>query len=192
MSFSLNSPDGGTTWVLTFTDPSYIGGSLPDGAYALTITGSLVTNAASQAMTGTTTENFYRFYGDFEGTGVVDIGDFNIFAGLFGLPDPSTSPLWFVDYNADGVIDITDFNAFSQNFGLSAPMPSVITTNVATTIKTAAVAAPLVSTTTQLPAATKITQSSVLSGTANAGSSSKVPVASGHGSTKKRRHIGST
>jgi len=123
MSFSLSSPDGGTTWVLTFTDPSYIGHSLPDGAYALTITGSAVSNSLGQTMAGTTTENFWRLYGDFEGTGRVDATDFGIFAPLFGQTVPSN--LWYVDYNGDGKLDATDFGAFAPNFGQQIVIPSV-------------------------------------------------------------------
>jgi hypothetical protein len=187
MSFAMSSPDGGTTWVLKFTNPSYIGGSLPDGAYALTITGSAVTSISSgQAMIGTTTENFYRLYGDFNGTGVVDISDFSIFASLFGLPTPAS--LWYVDYNADGVIDITDFNAFSQNFGLQAVIPSDITTAATTNTATSVAASPFVfTTTTPSSAQIETAKSSALLGTARIGSGANVHVASGHGPAKKPR-----
>jgi len=126
MSFSLNSPNGGTTWVLTFTDPMYIAGSLPNGAYALAITGSAVSNSLGQTMAGTTTESFWRFYGDFLGTGKVDASDFSIFAPLFGL---NTTPAdWYVDYNGDGKIDASDFSAFAPNFGLQVVIPPAATT----------------------------------------------------------------
>ncbi len=120
-NFNLNSPDGGTTWVLTFTDPSYVGGSLPDGAYevsvsALGVTGQGLNMAADQNFT------FYRLYGDFEGTGAVTGDDFSQLVSLLGKATPES--LWYLDYDADGVISGTDFSEFVARLGHSMSVPS--------------------------------------------------------------------
>ena len=120
--FNLNSPDGGTTWVLTFTDPSYIGSSLPDGAYALDVTASGV-SSQGLTMTGSNPSyTFWRLYGDFTGQGVVNGTDFGILATLFGTQTNSSN--WYVDYNGDGVINGTDFKALASRFGTSINIPA--------------------------------------------------------------------
>ena len=146
--FNLNSPDGGTTWVLTFTDPSYIGSSLPDGAYALDVTASGV-SSQGLTMTGSNPSfTFWRLYGDFTGQGVVNGTDFGILALIFGTQTNSSN--WYVDYNDDGVINGTDFGALASRFGTSinipaqpsvtllaaAPAPISTTTTTTTTPKT--------------------------------------------------------
>ena len=120
--FNLNSPDGGTTWVLTFTDPSYIGSSLPDGAYALDVTASGV-SSQGLTMTGSNPSfTFWRLYGDFTGQGVVNGTDFGILALIFGTQTNSSN--WYVDYNDDGVINGTDFGALASRFGTSINIPA--------------------------------------------------------------------
>jgi hypothetical protein len=119
-NFNLNSPDGGRTWVLTFTDPSYIGQSLPDGAYEVIVSASGVTGdgmnmAANQDFT------FWRLYGDFQGSGTVNGSDFTTLVTLLGKATPLSD--WYVDYDADGVIAGSDFTAFVTRLGHSITIP---------------------------------------------------------------------
>jgi polygalacturonase len=121
-NFNLNTPDGGTTWVLTFTDPSYIGGSLPDGAYEVSVSATGVT-AQSQNMAANQNFTLYRLYGDFEGTGSVNGDDFTQIVGLLGKATNSSDS--YVDFDSDGVISGTDFTAFVARLGKSMSIPSL-------------------------------------------------------------------
>lgn len=144
-NFNLNSPDGGTTWVLTFTDPSYIGGSLPDGAYEVSVaaggvTGQGLNMAANQNFT------FYRLYGDFEGTGSVNGDDFTQLVGLLGTQTNSSD--WYVNYDGNGVISGTDFTAFVTRLGTSMSIPSLPSVVLLAAAPPVTTSAPTASTTT--------------------------------------------
>jgi hypothetical protein len=121
-NFNLNSPDGGTTWVLTFTDPSYIGGSLPDGAYEVIVSAAGVTNGQTQNMTADQDFTFWRLYGDFEGNGTVNGDDFTKLVGLLGTQTNSSD--WYVDYDSAGVIGGDAFTALVSRLGKSISVPS--------------------------------------------------------------------
>ena len=143
-NFNLNSPDGGTNWVLTFTDPSYIGASLPDGAYEVSALASGI-SAGGVNMAANQNFTFYRLYGDFEGTGAVNGDDYTQLVTLLGTQTNSSD--WYVDYDADGVISGTDYTAFVTRLGdsISIPaLPSVVLLAAAP----AAIAAPPVTTST--------------------------------------------
>ena len=123
MTFTLNTPDGGTTWVLTFTDPSFIGGSLPDGAYQLSVAANDVTGPGNLSMSANQSFEFIRLYGDFNGDGVVNSIDFGTFASAFGHSTNSSD--WYLDYDGNGVINSIDFGYFATNFGRSMSIPSM-------------------------------------------------------------------
>jgi hypothetical protein len=120
MNFTLNG--SGTTWVLTFTDPSYIGGSLPDGAYELNVAASGVSGAGNLNMAANQSFEFFRLYGDFNGDGVVNGADFETLEAAFGTQTNSSN--WYLDYDGNGMINGADFGAFAENFGLSMSIPS--------------------------------------------------------------------
>jgi len=113
----------GTTWVLTFTDPSYIGGSLPDGAYEVSVAASGVTDGNSLNMAADQNFTFLRLYGDFQGNGTVNGSDFTTICHTAGKPTPSSD--WYVDYDNDGVIGGSDFTAFVTRLGHSITIPSL-------------------------------------------------------------------
>jgi alpha-L-arabinofuranosidase len=126
MSFTQSTSDGGATWVLTFTDPSYIGGSLPDGAYQLTVSASGVSGVQGGLnMASDQSYEFIRLYGDFNGDGAVNSADFGTFAAAFGHSVNSSN--WYLDYDGNGVVNSEDFGAFAPNFGHSISIPSVVT-----------------------------------------------------------------
>jgi hypothetical protein len=132
MNFSLNSPNGGTTWVLAFTNSSYIGGSLPDGSYLLDIGASGVTSSQGLQMTGSNPSfSFWRMFGDFTGIGLVNGADFGIMANAFG--SHATSSDWYLDYNGDGVINGIDFAQFAGRFGKSMSNNNVLAIAASTT-----------------------------------------------------------
>ncbi len=122
-NFNLNSPDGGTTWVLTFTDPSYVGGSLPDGAYEVSVSATGVTSGQSLNMSASQNFTFWRLYGDFEGTGTVNGDDFTKLVSLLGTQTNSSD--WYIDYDAAGVIGGDAFTALVSRLGKSISIPSL-------------------------------------------------------------------
>jgi hypothetical protein len=163
MTFTLNTPDGGTTWVLTFTDPSFIGGSLPDGAYQLSVAANGVT--ATQGGLGMASDQsfeFIRLYGDFNGDGVVNSIDLGTFAPAFGHSTNSTD--WYLDYDDNGVINSVDFGYFATNFGHSISIPAISTPSTpGVTLLAAATTAPA---STPTPAATTLTTATTSSAVA--------------------------
>jgi hypothetical protein len=123
-NFTLTPSSGSSTsFVLTFTDPSYIGGSLPDGAYEVIVSASGVTSSQGLNMSATQDFTFYRLYGDFQGDGTVNGSDFTTLVTLIGKQTNSTN--WYVDYDGDGTITGTDFTAFVSRLGQSMSIPSL-------------------------------------------------------------------
>ncbi len=108
--------------MLTFTDPSFIGGSLPDGAYEVSVLASGV-SAGTENMAANQNFTFYRLYGDFEGTGAVTGDDFSQLVTLLGTATNASDS--YVDYDGDGVISGNDFSAFVTRLGHSMSIPAL-------------------------------------------------------------------
>jgi len=114
---------GLTTVVLTWGGPNLNGTSLPDGRYTLSINGSLIldnfgneVDAANNGTAGSTgTINFYRFFGDFLGTGVVNATDFLMFRTAY-LTGNATGANSIYSYTGATTFSIIDLNAFTANF----------------------------------------------------------------------------
>jgi hypothetical protein len=124
VNFTLTPQSGAaTTWILTFTDPSDIGGSLPDGAYELSVAAAGVTSGQGLNMSTTQNFTFWRLYGDYFGLGTVSGDDFSELVALIGQQTNSTN--WYVDYDGDGVISGNDFSAFVGRLGHSISVPSL-------------------------------------------------------------------
>jgi hypothetical protein len=124
MAFTLTPNSGSsTTWVLTFIGSSYIGGSLPDGAYELIVSASGVASGQGLNMSTTQDFTFWRLYGDFAGDGTVNGSDFTQLVTLIGKSTNSSN--WYVDYDDDGVIGGSDFTAFVTRLGHSISIPSL-------------------------------------------------------------------
>jgi hypothetical protein len=98
-------------------------GSLIDGRYALTVTGSAVTaNGVPMpadftfADGGSTTGNqLYRLFGDSNGDRVVNVADLTNFRSVYGAT--ATDATFDVDLN--GVINVADLAAFRAHFGVA-------------------------------------------------------------------------
>ena len=116
--------NGRTVATLTFSGSDFIGGSLADGRYTLT-TLSTITDAAGNQLDGdrdgsggdNATDEFFRFFGDFDGDGDVDRRDFSAFRQTFNLNSSSSSYNAAFDFDGDGDVDRRDFSAFRVNFG---------------------------------------------------------------------------
>jgi hypothetical protein len=124
MAYNLSTPDGGTTYNLTFSDSPDLGGSLPDGDYELTVSAAGVTDGSSNHPTSDQTVPFYRLFGDINGDGIVNGSDFLAFrtAYLSFTGDSNYNPAF--DYNSDGAINGSDYLRFRSNF-LVSPEPAV-------------------------------------------------------------------
>jgi hypothetical protein len=108
-----SSPDG-RSYVLTFTTPQYIGNSLADGIYDLTVKAAGVVDAYGQNLIGTDRSySFHRLFGDISGDGAVDLTDSRIFRSAM------TGAYYAAfDYNGDGVVDLTDSRQFRLRNGI--------------------------------------------------------------------------
>ncbi len=157
MSFTLTPSSGSSaTWVLTFTGSSYIGGSLPDGAYELIVTASGVSSGQSLNMSTNQDFTFWRLFGDYAGTGTVTGDDYTTLVGLLGKQTNSSN--WYVDYTGDGLITGDDFTAFVSRLGKSISIPSLpsvellatTTPTTATSVKTQKITVKVVTTPTPL------------------------------------------
>jgi uncharacterized repeat protein (TIGR03803 family) len=117
VAFDFSSPDGGTTWNLTF--PAGIGGSLADGAYIFTVTAADVTGSSSGvAMSGgNQLFAFDRLFGDADGNGTVNNADYFQFKNAFGKSSgsPGYNPIF--DYDANGIVNNADYFQFKERFG---------------------------------------------------------------------------
>jgi hypothetical protein len=125
LSVATSVVSGQTVAVLTFPGSGFIGGSLADGNYTLTVHGDKVHDSLGQALDGDgngtaggdRTVDFFRLFGDTNGDRTVDNTDFAVFKSASGTSKGQTGFLWFLDYNGDGVINNTDKKAFDQRRG---------------------------------------------------------------------------
>jgi hypothetical protein len=113
------SPDGGITWVVTFTGASVIGNSINDGVYDITLNQSAVTfnsSGATLAQSNRTLDTLYRLYGDTVGHERVNATDYSLFVGAFGSRSGQASYVVFLDFDGNGRINAVDYSAFVSNF----------------------------------------------------------------------------
>jgi hypothetical protein len=111
---------GQTVVTLTFPGPANIGGSLPDGVYALMVDGNFVSQVTADGSTapafGSSASrafSFYRLFGDGNGDGHVDSPDAGAFRKALGKKSTDSGYVWYFDYNGDGTIDrTTDYVQF--------------------------------------------------------------------------------
>ena len=120
-----DAPGGAVT--LTFSGTLTEFGSLIDGFYDFSIDAAEVSGAGgaldgnndtipggSYAVTGDTTNKFFRLFGDADGSGITNLSDFAAFRGAFNLGANDT-----FDFDNSGNVDLADFARFRANFNLS-------------------------------------------------------------------------
>lgn len=112
----LSSASGFTVATLTFTDPMYVNGSLPDGSYTLTVVSSQITGGL---VTGDHTIPFHRQFGDINGDTFTDNVDLIQFRLANGSDSTSANYNPAFDINGDGFIDNFDLVAFRSRIGMS-------------------------------------------------------------------------
>jgi hypothetical protein len=111
------SPDGGLTWVVTFSGPSVIGGSIADGVYDLILNHAAVTDSAGNTLAADRVDTFFRLYGDTNGDGTVNNADTFKLRATFGLSAGAAGYLAYLDYNGDGTVNNADVFQFRNRFG---------------------------------------------------------------------------
>jgi hypothetical protein len=118
---------GRTVAVLTFAGPEFVGGSLADGSYTLTVRADRVHDRWGRELDGNgdglaggdRVDGFFRLFGDADGDGRVDEQDRQAFRSAFGKTADDPGYLWYFDFDGDGDVDGHDNGQFNRRFGLS-------------------------------------------------------------------------
>ena len=108
---------GNTVWTVTFSGAGVnpTTNSIGDGEYQVVVGGvpGLTSN----------TYDFFRLLGDLDGTGLVNIADFNTVVGTFLRATNDPAYLGAADLDGDGAVGIADINLLIGNFLHSVPQP---------------------------------------------------------------------
>jgi arylsulfate sulfotransferase len=118
--------DGKTVAVLSFAGAEFVGGSLADGSYTLTVRADHVHDRWGRALDGDGdgvlggdfVNSFSRLFGDSDGDGDVDQQDRDRFGSAFGTSAADAGYLWYFDFDGDGDVDGRDNGLFNRRFGL--------------------------------------------------------------------------
>jgi hypothetical protein len=116
---SYASPDGGTTWVATFTGVT--GNSIADGAYDIALNPSAVTynfSGATLAQSNRALDTFYRLYGDLAGNQTTNAADTRQLGRTFGLTSGASGYNAALDYSDIGAINAAAVTQFKKRFGV--------------------------------------------------------------------------
>lgn len=111
-----------TVAVLTFAGPEFVGGSLADGSYTLTVRADRVHDRWGRELDGDgdgsaggdRVDRLRRLFGDSDGDGDVDKADFEQFLAGFGSRTGTAGYSWYFDYEGDGDVDGLDMAQFNQ------------------------------------------------------------------------------
>src|SRR5262245_15764207 len=122
---SISLVNGKTVAVLTFAGPEFVGGSLADGSYTLTVRADRVHDRWGRELDGdgngsaggNRVDAFFRLFGDSDGDGDVDGQDRDLFRSAFGKPAGEAGYLWYFDFDGDGDVDGLDNGEFNRRFG---------------------------------------------------------------------------
>lgn len=120
-TLSYVSPDGGVTWVVTFSGNGVVGNSIANGEYQIVLNNSAVSAVSGGGtLAANNTQTFYRLFGDTVGNGAhqrVNLTDYRVFNGNYLLSSASVGFDAFLDSNDDGSINLTDYRAFNADYG---------------------------------------------------------------------------
>jgi Arylsulfotransferase (ASST) len=120
------SPVGGkTVAVLNFVGTEFIGGSLADGSYTLTVRADRVHDRFGRELDGdgddsaggNRVDGLFRLFGDTDGDKDVDHTDLDAMLGSFRKNQGEAGFLWFLDYDGDGDVDGLDMAQFNHRRG---------------------------------------------------------------------------
>jgi hypothetical protein len=122
---SMSLLGGKTVAVLTFAGAEFVGGSLTDGSYTLTVLADHVHDRWGRELDGDgdgvsggdLVDGFFRLFGDANGDGHVDELDREVFRSAFGTIAGDAAYLWYFDFDGDGDVDGRDNGQFNRRFG---------------------------------------------------------------------------
>jgi hypothetical protein len=116
---------GRTVAVFTFAGPEFVGGSLADGSYTLTVRADHVHDRWGRELdgdgdgsaSGNRVDAFFRLFGDSDGDRDVDGLDRDLFRSAFGTSAADAGYLWYFDFDGDGDVEGPDNGRFNRRFG---------------------------------------------------------------------------
>jgi arylsulfate sulfotransferase len=116
---------GKTVAVLTFAGPEFVGGSLADGSYTLTVRADRIHDRWGRELDGDgngtaggdRVDGFFRLFGDGDGDGDVDGADRDLFRSAFKTSAGDAGYVWYFDFDGDGDVDGHDNGQFHRRFG---------------------------------------------------------------------------
>jgi hypothetical protein len=118
---------GNTVAVLTFAGTEFVGGSLADGTYTLTVLADHVHDRWGRELDGDgdgvaggdLANGFSRLFGDSDGDGDLDQVDRERFRSSIGTKAADAGYLWYFDFDGDGDVDGRDNGQFNRRVGQS-------------------------------------------------------------------------
>jgi len=116
---------GKTVAVLTFVGTEFVGGSLADGSYTLTVRAERVHDRFGRELDGDgngssggdRVDSFFRLFGDTDGNRDVDRLDRDLFRSAFKMSTGEAGYRWYFDFDGDGDVDGRDNGQFNRRFG---------------------------------------------------------------------------
>src|SRR5262245_5170438 len=113
---------GKTMAVLSFVGTEFVGGSLADGNYTLTVLADRVHDRWGRELDGDSdgsaggdrVDAFFRLFGDSDGDRDVDHDDLDLMLSSFRMSQDETGFLWFFDYYGDGSVNGPDMAQFNR------------------------------------------------------------------------------
>jgi hypothetical protein len=114
-------PDG-TTYVITFSGPGVIAGSVPDGNYTLITLPGKVNVLSGPPLTEDDINTFTRLFGDVNDDSVVDAADKALLKQA--ETDPGSPYAAYFEYDGNGVLDKKDIAQFDKRYGEHLTPPS--------------------------------------------------------------------
>ena len=109
------------TYLVTFSDPALLGGSLPDGWYRLIVGAGTVVNIGGMALADDYVHDFSRFFGDLDGDLDVDGDDQTHFNAAYQTSTGEPGFNAAFDENGDGFIGSDELARFLGNLSESLP-----------------------------------------------------------------------
>jgi hypothetical protein len=110
---------------LTFAGSEFVGGSLADGSYALTVRADRVHDRWGRELDGdgdgsaggNRLHAFFRLFGDGDGDGDVNGLDRGLFRSAFRTTIGDAAYVWFFDFDGDDDVHGLDNGQFNRRFG---------------------------------------------------------------------------
>lgn len=123
--FNISLVSGKTVAVFAFAGPEFVGGSLADGNYTLTVRAGLVHDRWGRTLDGNgdgsaggdRVDALFRLFGDSDGDRDVDGLDRGHFRSAFRTTAADAGYLWYFDFDGDGDVDGRDNGQFNRRFG---------------------------------------------------------------------------